>query len=119
MTISAHDISSAAKASKPRRKSTKRFHLLHVYGSVDPSVIGKPHKTYESLLKAARKFHDSPGYIECEDGLFYLVSQDRRVPQACSFTDSELEDEAIEKDGFCNRCMTEHLDGKCPHATQG
>ena len=75
------------------KKSSKRFYLLHIYGSVDPSVIGKSHKTYDSLLKAARKFYVSSDFKEGEDGLFYLVSQDRRIPRVGSFDSAELEEE--------------------------
>lgn len=75
------------------RKSTKRFSLVHVYGGVDPSVIGKPHDSYEKLLKAAQKFVASDNYKEGEDGVFYIVTQGHRYPQMGSFTSGELEGE--------------------------
>jgi hypothetical protein len=73
------------------RKSTKRFSLVHVYGGVDPSVIGKTHKTYESLLQAAQDFVASDAYNEGEDGVFYILTQANRSPQMGSFTSGELE----------------------------
>lgn len=85
------------------RKSSKRYFLVHVYGSTDPSVIGKSHASYDSLLKAARKFVSSGEYTEGEDGVFYLVTQDRRRPEMCSFTSDELEDGEGEGEGEENR----------------
>jgi len=73
------------------RKSTKRFSLVHVYGGVDPSVIGKPHDSYEKLLKAAQKLVASDNYNEGNDGVFYIVTQGHRYPQMGSFTSDELE----------------------------
>jgi len=82
------------KLEKAKRKtrSGKRFHLLHVFGSVDPSIVGKSHKDYDSLLKAARKFIKSDDYTEGEDGLFYVVTTGNTV-QVSPFDSSDIEDE--------------------------
>ena len=85
----------AGRVSKPtpkKKRSGKRFHLLHVYGSVDPSILGKSHKTYESLLKAAKKFFKSDDFTEGEDGLFYTVTTGNSV-RVSPFDSSDLEDE--------------------------
>jgi hypothetical protein len=81
----------AGQVNPAKKTSSKRFSLMHVYGSVDPNIIGKPHKTYESLLKAAKKFVASDDYTDGEDGIFYIVSQNGRQPRAGSFDSSELE----------------------------
>ena len=75
------------------KASSKRFFLVHVYGGVDPSIIGEPHKTHDSLLKAAKKFVASEDYTEDADGLFYLVCQDNRRPEISNFTRAELEND--------------------------
>jgi hypothetical protein len=77
---------------KSKSRSGKRFHLLHVYGSVDPSIVGKSHKDYESLVKAARKFVKSGDYTEGEDGVFYTVISGKTV-RVSAFDNSDLEDE--------------------------
>lgn len=79
-------------AKKRKTRSGKRFRLLHVYGSVDPSILGKSHKTYESLLKAAKKFFKSDDFTEGEDGLFYVVTSGNSV-RVSPFDSSDLEDE--------------------------
>jgi hypothetical protein len=66
--------------------------LLHVYGSVDPSIVGKSYKDYDSLLKAARKFIKSDDYTEGEDGLFYVVTTGNTA-RVSPFDSSDLEDE--------------------------
>lgn len=81
-----------AKKSPKRRRFSKRFRLVHVYGSTDPSIIGDPHKNYDKLLKAARKFYNSDSFNEGQDGLFYIVTTGMYA-QIGSFTSSELEDE--------------------------
>jgi len=82
------------KLEKAKRKSRsgKRFRLLHVYGSVDPSIVGKSYKDYDSLLKAARKFIKSDDYTEGEDGLFYVVTVGNTA-RVSPFASSDLEDE--------------------------
>lgn len=82
------------KLEKAKRKarSGKRFHLLHVYGSVDPSIVGKSYKDYDNLLKAARKFIKSDDYTEGEDGLFYAVTTGNAV-RVSPFDSSDLEGE--------------------------
>lgn len=82
----------AGQANPAKKTSSKRFSLMHVYGSVDPNIIGKPHKNYESLVKAAKKFVASDDYTDGEDGLFYIVSHGGRQPRAGSFDSSDLED---------------------------
>lgn len=54
-------------------------------------MIGKAHTSYDSLLKAAQKFVASDNYKDGQDGVFYILTQDRRRPQMSSFTDGELE----------------------------
>lgn len=79
-------------AKKRKTRSGKRFHLLHVYGSVDPSIVGKSYKDYDSLLKAARKFIKSDDYTEGEDGLFYVVTSGNSI-RVSPFDSSDLEGE--------------------------
>lgn len=107
------------------KKSSKRFYLVHVYGSVDPSIMGKPYPTYDKVLNAARKFVASKNYTEGEDGIFYLVTQKNRNPVMGSFTSDEFENTELDDDLFCTRCMlfctrcmVEHLDEKCPHSKE-
>jgi len=106
-----------AKTSKSKRKpSSKRFTLVHLEGGVEIRVFGKQHKNYEELAEAARKFIKTDEYREGYDNLFYLVTQKNRLPYMGSFDSADLEEQdSIEEDGFCNDCMVEHLDGKCPH----
>lgn len=80
------------KVTVKKTSSKKTFHLLYVHGSVDPSVIGKPYKNYESLLKAARDFFKSDDYTEGEDGLFYVVKDGNDV-RVSPFDSSDLEGE--------------------------
>jgi hypothetical protein len=75
-----------------RNRPGKRYRLLHVYGSVDPSIVGKSYKDYDSLLKAARKFIKSDDYTEGEDGLFYVVTTGNTA-RVSPFDSSDLEDE--------------------------
>jgi len=70
------------------KKSSKRFFLVHVFGSVDPSIMGRCHKTFESLQNHAQKFRASDEFTDGEDGLFYLVTQDKKAPRMFSFGDS-------------------------------
>jgi len=77
---------------KREARSGRRYRLLHVYGSTDPSIIGVPHKSYDKLLKAARKFYNSDSFNEGQDGLFYIITTSNTA-QVGSFTSSELEDE--------------------------
>lgn len=77
---------------KPRRKSNKRFRLLHVEGGVDPSILGKPCKDFESLLKIARKFFNSDDFTEGKDALFYIVTSGNSV-WVSPFDSSDIEDE--------------------------
>jgi hypothetical protein len=81
-----------AKQNRRKRGPGKRFRLLHVYGSVDPSIVGKSYKDYDSLLKAARKFIKSDDYTEGEDGLFYVVTTGNTA-RVSPFDSSDLEDE--------------------------
>ena len=81
-----------AKQNRRKRGPGKRFRLLHVYGSVDPSIVGKSYKDYDGLLKAARKFIKSDDYTEGEDGLFYVVTTGNTA-RVSPFDSSDLEGE--------------------------
>ncbi len=70
------------------KKTSKRYFLVLVEGS-EPSIVGGAHKTYEKLLKAARKFIDA-GLLD-GDNLFYLISQDPKFPVIGAFSNKELE----------------------------
>ena len=98
MNISAHDISAAAKASKPSRKprSSERFHLLHIQGGCEPSIVGKPYQRYSQVLKAARSLVNSDVYTEGEDNVFYVITKGRQPPKVCSFLDFELRPEKVD-----------------------
>jgi hypothetical protein len=102
---------------KKTRKSSKRFYLISLWGGVEVEIISRGLKTYEEVLTAARDKVNDPNYNDGQDNVFYLVTQDNKAPQVCSFTSDELEpetDDPAEADGFCNDCMVEHLDGVCP-----
>jgi hypothetical protein len=73
-------------------KSSKRFSLVHVYGGTDPQIICH-RKTFDQILKEAKKFHKSDDYNEGQDGLFYILTQDGKAPRMFSFTSSDMEDE--------------------------
>jgi len=64
---------------------------MYVCGGTDPMVLGRSHKDYDGVLRAARKFVRGDDYKEGEDGVFYLVTTSRTV-RAGSFDSSELED---------------------------
>lgn len=81
-----------AKKKRRKRGPGKRFRLLHVFGGVDPSIVGKSYKDYDSLLKAAKKFIKSDDYTEGEDGIFYVVTVGNTA-RVSPFDSSDLEDE--------------------------
>lgn len=72
-------------------KSSKRYFLVHIYGSTEPSIVGGAHDSYDSLLKSAREFVSGDKFTEGEDGIFYLVTQEGHWPKMGSFTGDELE----------------------------
>lgn len=77
------------------KKSSKRFYLVHVFGAVEPAVLGKSHKTYDGVAKAARKFIASDDFEEGRDNVFYIVTENRRSPRIGSFDSIDLEDDDI------------------------
>lgn len=73
-------------------KNQTRFYLVQIWGSVEPQKVGKVHRTFESLVKAAKKLYNDPeNHNKDEDGLFYLRVTNKEL-NLCSFTNEDLED---------------------------
>jgi len=73
---------------KPR--SSERFHLLHIQGGCEPSIVGKPYQGYLQVLKAAKSLVSSDAYTDGEDNVFYVITKGYQSPKVVSFLNSEL-----------------------------
>lgn len=66
----------------------KKFYIIPVFGCTDPEPMIGPFKSYDAMLKRARKVHDKQRE---EDALFWMVTYPNRRPGLGSFALGELD----------------------------
>jgi len=65
-----------------------KYYIVPVFGCVEPEPLKGPFKTYDGMVRAARKIRANQ---KEEDAIFYLKINPKGRPQMGTFTDDELE----------------------------
>ena len=82
---------------KPKhRKAQIRYYLVEFWGLVEPAVLGKSHRSYERLLKAARILYASSSKFTNGENILCYIKVVNRVPSIHSFSNEELDNDEAE-----------------------